>query len=149
MIFVDTNYFLRFLLNDISEQHKQVKDLFLSGSEGKINLVTSTIVIFEIYWVLSSYYEKEKIEIVKVLEKILKLTFIKLEERDLLLNSLKLFERANFDLEDCYNLYYAKHQKADSFKTFDIPLRFEFTNKLVYTSVAFKIKSRLPLKSKL
>ncbi len=126
MIFVDTNYFLRFLLNDISEQHKQVKDLFLSGSEGKINLVTSTMVIFEIYWVLSSYYEKEKIEIVKVLEKILKLTFIELKERELLLNSLKLFEKTNFDLEDCYNLYYAKLQNIDSFKTFDKKLKKEF-----------------------
>lgn len=126
MIFVDTNYFLRFLLNDISEQHKQVKNLFLSGSEGKIDLITSTIVIFEIYWVLSSYYEKEKTEIAEVLEKILKLTFIELEERELLLNSLKLFVRADFDLEDCYNLYYAKLQKADSFKTFDKKLEKEF-----------------------
>lgn len=129
MIFVDTNYFLRFLLNDISEQHKQVKDLFLSGSEGKVNLVTSTIVFFEIYWVLSSYYEKEKPEIVKVLEKILKLTFIELKERELLINSLKLFEKTNFDLEDCYNLYYAKHQKADSFKTFDKKLEKKFSKR--------------------
>ncbi len=126
MIFVDTNYFLRFLLNDISEQHEKAKDLFLSGSEGKVDLVTSTIVFFEIYWVLSSYYAKEKPEIVKVLEKILKLTFIELKERELLLNSLKLFEKTNFDLEDCFNLYYAKLQKADSFKTFDKKLEKEF-----------------------
>lgn len=127
MIFVDTNYFLRFLLNDISEQHRQVKDLFISGSEKKVNLITSTIVIFEIYWVLSSYYEKEKAEIVEVLEKILKLTFITLKERELLLNSLKLFEKTNLDLEDCYNIYYAKHQKVYSFKTFDKKLEKEFS----------------------
>lgn len=127
MIFVDTNYFLRFLLNDILEQHKQVKNLFLSGSEGKVDLVTSTIVFFEIYWVISSYYEKEKTEIVGVLKKILRLTFIKLEEREILLNSLILFEKTNLDLEDCYNLYYAKFQKVDSFKTFDKKLEREFS----------------------
>lgn len=128
MKFIDTNYFLRFLLNDISEQHKIVKDLFLSASEGKVNLMTSTIVFFEIYWVLSSYYEKEKTEIVEVLQNILKLTFIELEEREILLKSLVLFEKKNLDLEDCFNFYYAKFKNADSFKTFDKRLEKEFLN---------------------
>ena len=126
MIFIDTNYFLRFLLNDISEQHGLVEKLFLKGSEGEENLLTSTIVFFEIYWVLSSYYEKEKSEIVSVLQKILKLTFIDLQEREILLNSLTLFNETNLDLEDCYNLYFAKSKKVDSFGTFDKRLEKEF-----------------------
>ncbi|SRR5258708_540454 len=126
MIFIDTNYFLRFLLNDVSDQHKKVKELFLTGSEGKENLITSTIVFFEIYWVLSSYYEKEKTEIVKVLDNILKLTFIKLDEREILISSIQLFQNANLDLEDCYNLYFAKAQNVKEFKTFDKKLEKEF-----------------------
>ncbi|HUD45031.1 MAG TPA: PIN domain-containing protein [Patescibacteria group bacterium] len=126
MNFIDTNYFLRFLLNDISEQHKTVKELFLSASEGKVALTTSTIVFFEIYWVLGSYYEKEKTEIVEALKNILKLTFIEIEERQILLNSIKLFEKTNLDLEDCYNLYFAKAKKVKLFKTFDKKLDREF-----------------------
>jgi predicted nucleic-acid-binding protein len=128
MIFIDTNYFLRFLLNDISEQHNLVKNLFIKASEGKEKLLTSTVVFFEVYWVLSSYYEKEKLEIINTLNKILKLTFIKLEEKDILLNSLTLFSKTNLDLEDCYNIHFAKSKKVNLFETFDKKLEKEFLN---------------------
>jgi predicted nucleic acid-binding protein len=128
MIFIDTNYFLRFLLNDITEQHIKAKDLFIAGSEGKVELITSTIVFFEIYWVLSSYYEKNKYEITEALQKILSLNFIDLKERQLLINSLTLFQKMNLELEDCYNFYYAKSRgvKSGLFKTFDRKLEKEF-----------------------
>lgn len=128
MHFVDTNYFLRFLLDDISEQHKEAKELFISASEGKIELITSTIVFFEIYWVLSSYYEKDKYEAADALQKILGLNFIDLRERQILFNSLSLFKKTNLDLEDCYNFYYAKSRdvKKNEFKTFDKKLEKEF-----------------------
>lgn len=35
MIFVDTNYFLRFLLKDNQAQYLQAKELFLSAAQGK------------------------------------------------------------------------------------------------------------------
>jgi predicted nucleic acid-binding protein len=126
MNFVDTNYFLRLLLKDNSEQHEIVKRLFLSAAEGKVALFTSTIVIFEIYWVLSAYYEKEKSEIISVLQNILKLTFIRLEESEILQNSILLFQKSNLDLEDCYNLCYAKFHQVVSFNTFDKKLDKEF-----------------------
>lgn len=121
MNFVDTNYFLRFLLNDDTDQHAQASNLFRLASEGKVNLTTSLIVFFEIYWVLSSFYEKDKYEISQLLQKILNLNFIDFKERPLLFDSLSLFQKTHLELEDCYNLYYAKslNIKADSFKTFD------------------------------
>lgn len=136
MIFVDTNYFLRFLLRDIDEQHIKAKNLFLSASEGKTDLITSTIVIFEIYWVLGSYYGKNKSDIVKILQKILNLNFIKLDERQILVESIILFNKTSLDLEDCYNIYYAKFRgiKTDFFKTFDKKLEKEF-NKRFYRSL--------------
>lgn len=125
-MFIDTNYFLRFLLRDINNQYLETKTLFLSASEGKTALITSTIVFFEIYWVLSSYYGKNKVEVANVLEKILSLNFIELEEREVLFNALSLFQKTSFDLEDCYNIYYAKSKVIRSFKTFDKKLDDEF-----------------------
>lgn len=125
-MFVDTNYFLRFLLKDINNQYLEAENLFLSASEGKNELVTSTIVFFEIYWVLISYYGKNKVEVGNVLEKILNLNFIELEERIILSNSLSLFRKTNLSLEDCYNIYYAKSKEVKSFKTFDKKLIKEF-----------------------
>lgn len=125
-MFIDTNYFLRFLLKDVDHQHNAVKNLFLDASEGKTNLITSTIVFFEIYWVLVSFYKKNKNELVEALQKILKLTFIELKEREILMSSLILFHNTNLDLEDCYNIYFAKTQKVQVFKTFDKQLEKEF-----------------------
>lgn len=127
MMFIDTNFFLRFLLKDIDNQYLEVKNLFLSASEGKNELTTSTIVFFEIYWVLISYYGKNKIEVSNVLGKILNLNFIELEEREVLFNALSLFQKTSLELEDCYNIYYAKSKQIKSFKTFDKKLTKEFT----------------------
>lgn len=122
MIFVDTNFFLRFLLEDIEDQHQEAKQLFLQGARGRASLITSTIVCFEIYWVLSSFYKRRKSQLIALLTKILAMTFITLEERAILTESLNLFKKTNLNLEDCYNLSYAKSQKAESFKTFDTKL---------------------------
>lgn len=121
MIFVDTNYFLRFLLKDDSSQHRKAKELFVEGSKGKIKLTTSTLVVFEIYWVMTSFYEKTKKEAIDVLEKVLSLKFIKLAERDVVEKALEIFETSNLEFEDCYNIVYSKDIKE--FATFDRKIR--------------------------
>lgn len=127
MIFVDTNYFLRFLLKDnAGKQKKEAENLFLSGAEGKVKLVTSIIVFFEIYWVLYSFYKKNKQELINILEKILKMEFIVLQERDLLKQMLRVFKKTNIDLEDAFNLVYARKIGVGEFKTFDKKLSKEF-----------------------
>lgn len=122
MIFVDTNIFSRFLLEDVDQQHQEAKSLFLEAAQGKVSLITSTIVFFEIYWVLSTFYKKQKPQLISLLTKILALTFINLEDRKILTESLDTFRKTNFNLEDCFNLAFAKSQKAESFKTFDVKL---------------------------
>lgn len=119
MTFIDTNYFLRFLLADNHKQSEKVKELFLSAAEGKSQLFTSGIVIFEIYWVLSSYYGKNKSEIVLTLEKILALEFIEVDNRSIFFQALNLFQGQPLSLEDCYHLAFANSKKAKTFATFD------------------------------
>lgn len=126
MIFVDTNYFLRFLLSDNADQHRQAKELFNSGARGKIKLFSSTIVYFEIYWVLHSFYGKNKSELCKILGNILRLEFIDFDEREVLIEAVDLFKDSNLSLEDCYNYCYAKHKKATNIKTFDQILHKKF-----------------------
>ncbi len=120
---------MRFLLKDGPIQHLQAKKTFLSGLEGRIQLVTSLIVFFEIYWVLSSYYKKDRDSVGEMLIKILNLNFIELKERPLLFESILLFKKTTLDLEDCYNYSYAKslHIKPNNFKTFDKQLLNEYS----------------------
>lgn len=119
MTFVDTNYFLRFLLEDNNDQFKKVEKLVLDGSAGKVQLLSSTIVFFEIYWVLFSYYKNKKTAILSTLNKILDLVFIDFEERDRLQYALNIYSDNNLDLEDSYNLAVSLSKNADDFKSFD------------------------------
>lgn len=127
-IFIDTNYFLRLLLGDIEKQSKEAKQIFSDGAIGRVKLFTSTIVLFEIYWVLSSFYRKRKSELIELLTNILKMSFVDLEERELLQEAVKLFKKSNLDLEDSYNLVYAKRNKASDFASFDRKLTKKFSS---------------------
>lgn len=127
MVFIDTNYFLRFLLHDVDKQYKVAKQLFQNGALGKVKLITSIIVFFEIYWVLLSFYKKRKLELAKILNDILRMTFVELGERELLQKSVEFYAKNNFDLEDAFNLVYAKENKVSSFASFDQKLTKKFS----------------------
>ena len=126
MTFIDTNYFLRFLLGDNASQQEETKQVFLQAAEGKIELFTSLVVVFEIYWVLTRFYQRQKDEISKTLIDILNLEFITLEEKELLSKAVSLYKETNFDLEDSFNLSFAQSKKAADFKTFDTKLQKAF-----------------------
>lgn len=119
MIFVDTNYFLRFLLKDNTFQAQKVTELFEQAAKGKKELVTSVIVFFEVYWVLSSFYETKKNEILRVLQGLLEMSFISFDQSDILQEAVEIFEHSVLDLEDAYNIAFASSQKTKEFGTFD------------------------------
>lgn len=123
MIFVDTNYFLRFLLNDNSSQHEKVTELFIKAARGEVRLCTSIVVFFEIFWVLGHVYEKSKSEVVAILGKLLKLPFIEIDERLLMQKALGLYKKGTIELEDYYNIVYAEFKTADTFASFDKKLQ--------------------------
>lgn len=125
MIFVDTNYFLRFLLQDVSSQMQEAKQLFLKNAKGEISLATSIVVFFEVTWVLRKSFYKDKQALINSLMRVLDLK-VELEERVILVESIDLFKESNLSLEDCYNIVFARKQGIKTFKTFDIKLKKEF-----------------------
>ncbi len=125
MIFVDTNYFVRFLLHDNNQQYLTAKILFTEAAQRKIQLTTSLVVFFEVVWVLRSSYEKDKQALVDSLYKVLKLDF-ELEERNAVIESLNIFQEVNLSLEDCYNIVFSRRVGIKEFRTFDIKLGKEF-----------------------
>ncbi|OGD83057.1 hypothetical protein A3A54_00285 [Candidatus Curtissbacteria bacterium RIFCSPLOWO2_01_FULL_39_62] len=130
MIFVDTNYFLRFLLEDVDSQHKEAKKLFLEAADGNLKLFTSIIVIFEINRVLSSFYRKDKIRTCSILDEALSFPFLKIIEKAILLEAIEKYKENNISLEDSYNLVFAKSRNAAAFKTFDAKLAKLFSLKI-------------------
>lgn len=121
MTFIDTNYFLRFLLKDVDAHYQEAMKLFLRTGKGDERFISSTVVFFEVFWVLRSVYQKDKQTLVQQLEKLLKLN-VEFDEHKLLVESVGLFKDLNLSLEDCYNLVLARAKKTRFFKTFDIKL---------------------------
>ncbi len=125
MIFVDTNYFLRFLLKDNKSQYLQVKKLLIKAAQGKIELISSSIVFFEVHFVLKSFYKKDKSFLIGILTEILNLSVV-FPEKHLLQESIRLYGKSAVGLEDCYNIAFSKVAGVKEFKTFDIKLGKEF-----------------------
>lgn len=125
MIFVDTNYFLRFLLKDNPEHYQQAHQLFFKAARGEIKLITNLVVFFEIVWVLRKNVVKNRQSLAEILMKTLSLN-IEFEQRDLLLKTVDLFKNSTLSLEDCYHLVFAQSENAQEFKTFDKRLKKHF-----------------------
>jgi len=118
MILIDTNYFIRFIENDNEKQVKIVQDLFLDGIHGKKKLISTTAVFFEIYWLMKSFYKKQKEGLEKVLRDVLDMSFIGWQNGEILTEAVEKMKNTGYDLEDAYNLVYCGKNKAD-LATFD------------------------------
>ncbi len=126
MTFIDTNFFLRFFLKDIRKQYLEAKVVFQRGARGEEDLITSIIVVFEVFWVLNSAYHYSQSQLSKIIEMILQMKFIYIDERSVLEEALRLYDSTNLSLGDCYNLAFAQHQEVSGFKTFDVKLNKQF-----------------------
>lgn len=119
--FIDTNYFLRLLLKDNEQQFKKVYQLFQKAIKGELKIFTSVVVFFEIYWVLSSFHKKNKQKNISYLEKILRMDFWEIENKEILTKALVLFKQFSLELEDCYNIAFFNQFSLSEFTTFVEP----------------------------
>lgn len=126
MIYLDTNYLLRYLLNDIPDQRDVVVKLLKQSTLESIPVQSSSVAFFETAWVLKSFYQTSKEKIHTQLSQILKLKTISFSEKTILNKSLELFKLYNLDLEDCYHLAYSLEYQADQLATFDQELEKTF-----------------------
>jgi predicted nucleic acid-binding protein len=119
MRFVDTNIFLRFLLNDDPQKADACEELFRKAIAGKESLLTSDMVVAEIIWVLESYYELEKQDIREKLEKILNTQNLHCPNRGIIINALSLYVEKNIDYIDSYNAYLLSIRKMSEIYSYD------------------------------
>lgn len=101
-MFVDTNIFLRFLLADNRRQSPRCQKLFAAAGKGKIKLITSEIVIAEIAWVLSSFYQETRPGVAEKLREILLFKGLEIPNRDVLTLAVQKFESQNIDFIDAF-----------------------------------------------
>ena len=103
MRFVDTNIFLRFLVNDIPQQADACEAIFRKAVAGEEALYTTDMVIAEIVWVLESYYDLSRSEIRTKVEKILNTQNLTCDSKETIICALVLYDEKRIDYIDAYN----------------------------------------------
>jgi predicted nucleic-acid-binding protein len=111
MILLDANYILRFLLKDHLEMYEISKDCIVNN-----NCTISSEVLAEIVFVLLKVYKVEKQDISKSLIDILSHDSIIMNDKDIIIKSLEIFENRNLDFVDCILCAKSKNYTV---KTFD------------------------------
>lgn len=122
VLILDTNAFLRFLLNDLPDQAEEVSALLKKAKAKKVEIFIPQIVIFEIEFALEKYYKFSKTEIIMTLGTLLATPYLKIQNRDVFQETMLLFANKNIDFVDCFLLCNA-HQKEATLFTFDKDLK--------------------------
>jgi len=128
MIVVDTNLLLRYLLADNKNQFQTASNLLIKATSGEEELFIPSLVIFEIFWVLSSHYEMDPKDITDIIKKLLDLTNVSIENRELILQTIDKMEYSNLGFNDNYLISQALQLGATSIATFDRKLQKQFDN---------------------
>jgi len=121
-IIVDTNVFLRFLLNDIPKQKIEFEKLIKRAKENKIELLVPQIIIFEINFILEKYYGYGKKEIIDRLKSLVSASYFQVESRETFLAALSIYGSTSTSFVDCFLISQAKDKNAEIF-TFDKVLK--------------------------
>jgi predicted nucleic-acid-binding protein len=119
MTFLDTNVILRYLTWDEPKKARRCEALFKRATEGKEVLYTTTLVIAEVIWTLEKAYKLPRGEIVTHVQKILNTPNIDLDEKDILLVAIGLYELKKIDFIDAYNAISMETKDIDSLYSYD------------------------------
>jgi predicted nucleic-acid-binding protein len=79
-----------------------VEKWFLEAKKGRLRLVVCTEILLEINYVLLRPLRLSKVQTVASLKSIVKLSFLEFEDKEPFLMALKIYERENMDLVDCF-----------------------------------------------
>ena len=121
-LIIDTNGLLRFLLNDIPEQADLIEKAIRKAEKDRRVVLIPQIVIFEISFILKSFYKLEKQAIIDKIHSILSVDILNIESKNLFLETLTLYGKNNVGFVDCFLLIKAEADGAELF-TFDEKLK--------------------------
>lgn len=118
-IFVDTNIWLRYFLQDHEPHNEKSKKIIKGLEEGKYQGLTSALVIAEVIWTLDSFYEASKEEIVDRIESILSTPNLEIKNKSHLQRAIKLFSISKAEFIDCYNYVLSNYEGVQKVASFD------------------------------
>lgn len=124
----DTNFILRYLLADNKEDYKKTKIIFEQARIGKCQIEIIQSVFAEVIFVLSSFYEVPRIEIVRILKSLLSYKGVKVDS-DIYSAALDIYLEDNIHIVDSI-LAVKTLLSGDELLTFDKKLQNVTSKKL-------------------
>ena len=116
---IDTNLLFRFLTEDDPEKAKAVETLLGKAGKGEVKILIPSVVIAELVWVLKSFYEMDSGEIAELVGAVLNTPGLDTQDKSILREALKTFERKGIDFVDAWILEFARDRNIKTIYTFD------------------------------
>jgi|688.fasta_scaffold114848_3 predicted nucleic-acid-binding protein len=115
---LDTNYLLRYILNDIPSQADEVVQILELASEGKAVCFVSIVVQMEVFFTLSTFYDYNKNDIYKIMTNIYNMVFLDFEYAETMRIALEIYLDKSLSIQDSFLIAFSKTEKME-LKTFD------------------------------
>ena len=119
---LDTNVIVRYFVDapeTIPEPCKGVFAFFEKVEQGIIKVNLPSLVLFQSYFVLTSYYDVPRPEAAEKLEALLAFKGILIAERNVVRDCLRLLQERSLDLVDAYLVAYSRAQGLKGVYSFD------------------------------
>ena len=117
--FVDTNVFLRHLLQDHDNHSPRATLYFARIEHGGLRVETTATVVFETVFTLQSFYKHPRPLIRDNVLPVLLLPGIVLPGKRRLRRAFDLYTSTNLSFADCYHVAVAEARKVPEFVSFD------------------------------
>jgi predicted nucleic-acid-binding protein len=117
--FLDTNLFIRFLTNDDEEKANRVAVLLREAAQGKVQLVTTEMVLAEVVWVLESTYKVERSRVAALVLGILATPGLEVINGSLVARAIEVYEAKGIDFVDGYVAATMERRGIEDIYSFD------------------------------
>lgn len=120
--FLDANFILRFLLNDVAEQYKIACEYLQKAKSGEIKLILPSLILAEIVYVLNRKHEFSKEVVVEKIGVIINTPYIEVQDLGAIQQALVKFTQTSLHFADCYLCGKASEEDGEIL-TFDKDLK--------------------------
>jgi predicted nucleic acid-binding protein len=100
-LFLDTNIWIRYFVGDDATKLRACQQLFAEIEAGKIRPYVSSVVLLEVYWVLTSAYDYPKLKAAEIVKLMLAMRGVVIVEQGDFRRAFTLHRRTGVKLADC------------------------------------------------
>ena len=118
-VFADANVFLRLFTGDDHGQQARAAGLLEDAEKGRVRLVCSPPVLFEVVWTLRSFYKLSRDEVLDVVARVLATPGLELADRARVEEALRRARAAQQEFADAYIAASVDSTGCESIATFN------------------------------